>query len=230
MTKSHTQTKQTGEDKPDKITKCFVMDGDTELTVIQIAKRVDLTKEVIRDYIKRIGVKTLDGIFERKELMTTKKGPNSSKVHETIYGKFTTREIYERHEFRETISVPMLSGRICRRGAMCPSLWWEKMKQHAFRKRLVAEGLEQEIRVAPPERFPDSIKPFAFPKRTTHCFADHQPCKKYKECCDYREKHGEQSPLFNKKGCWEEEVHTAWGGGDRTNNHDCNESRCLHSG
>jgi len=177
-------------------------DNNREIYVPEVARLVGLNKEVARDYIARVGVKTLAGMFERKEFL---KGNHRSqkkrtKVHETLIGSLTTRELYAVHPHKETVSVALLSGRLIRRDSMCPSLLWPKLTQSEFRRRLVREELEDSYRGASDDS--EIVKIFPFRGRTKHCIKDHQPCKHYRECGDHREFHGCHSPRYKKSGCF----------------------------
>ncbi len=182
----------------------FVMDGKEKLNITQVAQKAGISREVARDYVKRVGVETLAGVFARKEALATGESTKHHKLHDTLRGSLTTRQIKNIHPHGKTVTVALLSGRICRRGAMCPSLWWEKLTQSEFRKRLVEEGLESEQRVS--KATTHRLQPvFSFKGRTEHCFKDHQPCKNYRFCTDYREKHFKHHPIYNKAGCFEPE-------------------------
>ncbi len=67
-----------------------------------------------------------------------------AKKHQTSKGMLTCREIYNAHEYKDHISVNLVRSRVGSRGGMCPSWWWDKMPPAAFRKKLIAAGLDSQ--------------------------------------------------------------------------------------
>ncbi len=179
--------------------------GET-FTIAEAAKLAGLTVGTVRDYVKRIGITTIDQILRRKEMIKSGSGAHA---HETKFGMLTVSEIYKRHPFKDEISKPLLSGRLCRRGGMCPSLWWEKLHKESFLKRLIEEGIEIEV----PQKKEnyngiEEVVPLAFKARTTHCIHDGMECINYSKCVDHRYDNGVHSPDYKKDGsCYVSKEH-----------------------
>ena len=128
----------------------FMSDKDgNQYTFKQVAELTGRNETQAAFAHRRKGILTIEEFMEIPQVGgKLVYNPKPVKLYETPFGRLSHADIVKRHEFFDhkdksmRMTRPAISGRLSRRGGMCPSLWWEKMKPAAFWRRLVESGIE----------------------------------------------------------------------------------------
>jgi len=72
--------------------------------------------------------------------------------YQTKHGLLTMAEIYDIHPYKDEITKATISGRMCRREGMCPSLWWGSMLPSKFKSKLIELGLIEPYKRTPAKK------------------------------------------------------------------------------
>ena len=101
-------------------------------TINESAEIIGCKATKIRHYIRAKGAKTIADVQAIIDniLRYGRKYAEVKKTHETKYGALTLCEIWDIHPYKDSVSIALLSVRICHHGGMHEGLWQPMQKNN----------------------------------------------------------------------------------------------------
>lgn len=98
-------------------------------TMKEAVEKTGIPYGTVYDYVVRGKCDSIAALYKERLARESKTGWANTVVkppHKTKFGYLTARQIWEKHPYKDTVSLSMLSNRLHTHGGMSPKIWEDR--------------------------------------------------------------------------------------------------------